>query len=189
MRVWWCASVVMHNKLIGLVVTSFFVAVPAAECRRDNQYLIPPPPPSAPLMVPPPPVALPYSEAYANYKVPTQEMPAPTLVSASRPVRMPPNLTGLSLVEAQARGFGKPRVPYNAGFGPGAALAMPYTSAPAMNTWFDSSLRWYSSHLSASQYYDAMAAQAPYFKPDAPSHVVARQRVVRAKFKRIIATR
>jgi hypothetical protein len=144
-------------------------------------------------MVPPPPVALPYSEAYANFKAPAQFVPPSQVVQpmpiAQQPVRMRPNLTGLSLVEAEARGFGKPRVPYNVGYGPGAALATPYRSAPAMNTWFDSSLQWYSNHLGASAYYNSMAAQAPYFKPDAPSHVVPKRHYSRPKFKRVIATR
>lgn len=181
----------MHNKLIGIVVAYFVLAVPAAESRGDNQYLIPPPPPTPALMVPPPPVALPYSEAYANYKAPAQVMPAHLVMAPpQQPVRMRPNLTGLSLVEAQARGFGKPGVPYNVGFGPGAALAVPYTNAPAMNTWFDSSLRWYSGHLNASEYYNSMSAQTPYFRPEAPSLVVARKLgPSRPRFKRIIANR
>lgn len=180
----------MHNKLVGLLSIAIFLAVPAAEARRNNQYFIPPPPPTPVLIAPPQPVQLPYSEAYAPAPAPTTMVPPPA-------VRQNPNFLGLSLTDARARGFGKPRLPYNAGYGPGAAIAMPYKSAPAMNTWFDPSLRWYANHANASNYYDSLANQAPYFTPDysevgssrsAQAPALHSQRQIR-KPKRVVAYR
>src|SRR3954468_16955014 len=123
----------MKNKFVGILIFGCVLFAPAAFARRDNQFLIPPPPPTPCLVMPPEPIALPYSEAYANYKVPaaaipySQPKPLPLTYSpAPHMVRRAPNYTGLSLTDAGNRGFGKPRLPYNAGFGPGAALATPY---------------------------------------------------------------
>jgi len=191
-------GVVMHNnsvgKLVGIVSLATILLAPSAFARRDSDYLIPPPPPTPVLAVPPQPIALPYSEAYANFRSPAAAIPlSQPKALPPQMVRHAPNFTGLSLVTAESRGFGKPRLPYNAGYGPGAAFAMPHTNAPAMNTWFDSSLQWYSNHLNASSYYNSLATQAPYFLPErepaasAPHPVSHRQR--RAKRKVVVASR
>jgi hypothetical protein len=223
--------IVMHNKFVGqtsakyprhihrvaaavlLASVAAIGSITSADARRGEQYFIPPPPPTPVLAVPPPPAMLPYSEAYANYKAPptraTQVRVTPLSVpmaygaSAPQAVRSAPNLTGLSLHTAKARGFGKPRVSYRPQqMGPGAASAAAAYSAPAMNTWFDSSLRWYSQHSSASNYYNALANQAPYFRSDAPSTGMpqpmmyapepqspAPRRSYKRHFKRVVANR
>jgi hypothetical protein len=195
---------VMNNTFVGIVITALVISVasPADARRSDNKYFIPPPPPTPVLAVPPPPMALPYSEAYSNYKAPaaaipvTQPRPIPSMPAAApvapapHPVRPAPNFTGLSLATAEMRGFGKPRVSYvpQQAYGPGAAMAMPSTSAPAMNTWFDSSLRWYAGHASASSYYNSLANQTASFNSDVTPRAVSRK-ATRRHFKKVIANR
>lgn len=155
-------------------VFASLVSAPPVDARRSpGQYLIPPPPPTPVLAVPPPPVMLPYSEAYANYRTaPTPAamatMPPNTVpaLPTSKPVRSTPNFTGLSLNTAISKGFGKPRLPYKTTATPGAAMAANHTDAPVINTWFDSSLRWYATHRTTTPHYDSMSMQAPYWRPD-----------------------
>lgn len=168
----------VHHRHIHLACAATVVAgvcallsTNEADARR-GQYMIPPPPPTPVMAVPPPPVMLPYDAAYSNYKAPatpaTAIRLAPPAVTPPHAVRSNPNFTGLSLSTAKVKGYGKPRTPYTSNTGPGAALASASVNGPAMNTWFDSSLRWYAGHAQASSYYNSLANQAPHFRPEAP---------------------
>lgn len=180
----------MHNMVVGKPPAASFVAnstsialiifaslwLPRAEAKR--QYMVPPPPPTIPsFAVPPPPVRLPYNEALFNFNMPPTvstmammappALPAPSVRMAPHAVQARPNFIGLSLHTAESRGFGKPRVNYNRGNAPGAAYAAAHRTAPPMNTWFDSSMRWYANHNKTAPHYNSLANQAPYWTPDA----------------------
>lgn len=143
-----------------------------AQAKRDNYSLVPPPPPTPVLQVPPPPVMVPYDYAYANPDSSVLFAPSggtnvaiihphPAPKPTPRPTGAHPaaNSPNLSIAYARARGFGAPRSTYLAREGPGAAEAFPQINAPAINTWFDASLRWYANHVNAQQFYSELAAQ------------------------------
>jgi hypothetical protein len=155
----------------------------AAVAKNPGWELVPPPPPTPVLNVPPAPIMLPYSYAenpgFSTAVLPPNPTPSPfppPIIHPKpqpqpqpqpRPIGVrPANAPNLNTVYALAHGFGTPR--FGApNYGPGAVEAFPSVppSAP-VNTWFDSSLRWYAQHVNAQQFYNEMAARPEYGIPN-----------------------
>lgn len=182
-------KVCTFGAAIAAVVLSAFLAAPSDARGRHPSYdlsLVPPPPPTPVLNVAPPPMVLPYSYAYQNYQpnvsaAPRQEQLTRILAGPGTGTSVPwpfsPASAGtaqahsMSAIEAQIRGFGKPRqssvrVPI-----PGSATAAPHVATKTSNPWYDSCFNWYLTHAAAAQRNSAQpqVARGLYFQPPFPA--------------------
>lgn len=167
---------------------SAFLAASSDARGRQNSYdlsLVPPPPPTPVLNIAPPPMVLPYSYAYQNYQpnvaaTPRQEqltriLSAGTSTSVPWPFSPVASSTAapqsFSAIEAQIRGFGKPRQCISRASLPGGATAAPHVTAKPGNPWYESCFNWYLNHAEAAQraISPPQLASGPYFQPPFPS--------------------
>jgi hypothetical protein len=149
-----------------------------AIAKSPRWELVPPPPPTPVLQIPPAPVMLPYTYAQdGSAPLPLAILSQPSPPTTPHPIGQPPrpqpqprptgvrpaNAPNLSVAYAKSRGFGTPRFSYNSNDGPGAAEAFPsIPAAGPVNTWFDSSLRWYAQHVNSQRFYSELANQHQY---------------------------
>ena len=182
-----CLTLKGHPVKAAVTVVASTIAVVAmlsssahAGAKHIDLSLVPPPPATPLLMVPPPPVMLPYS--YVLTAPPAAEIVKPVTILKPqpqphpRPIGTHPTFAPcLNLAYAKTRGFGSPRLA-NAGtesLGPGAAEAFPSIQAPAINTWFEPSLRWYVNRVNTQYHYQRLSQQSGNASDGANSQLIA----------------